>query len=286
MSPSSRKNGSRETVKAAGALVWRENGKHLEVLLVHRPRYDDWSIPKGKVDPCESVRTCAVREVAEETGVQVILGQPLSRVHYKIADGSRKKVHYWAARVAPDSSAAVAARCAVEPASAKEIDGVEWLRVGQARKRLTYPYDRDLLGELVDLWEDGKLDTWTLVLVRHGRAVKRSVWNRPKERDKETDEATRPLTHDQGETRARALVPILAAYGVGRVLTSPWKRCVDTVAPYATAAGLTLEMAGAFTEMAHAKNPKGVRSVVKKVLGVREEPTALCTHRPVLSEGR
>ena len=91
MSPSSRKNGSRETVKAAGALVWRENGKHLEVLLVHRPRYDDWSIPKGKVDPCESVRTCAVREVAEETGVQVILGQPLSRVHYKIADGSWKR---------------------------------------------------------------------------------------------------------------------------------------------------------------------------------------------------
>ena len=282
MSPSSKKNRSRETVKAAGALVWRENGKHLEVLLVHRPRYDDWSIPKGKVESCESVRTCAVREVAEETGVQVILGQPLSRVRYKIGDGSRKEVHYWAARVAPEASAAVAARCAVKPASAKEIDAVEWLRVGQARKRLTYPYDRDLLGELVDLWEDGKLDTWTLVLVRHGRAVKRSVWNRPKERDKETDEATRPLTHDQGETRARALVPILAAYGVGRVLTSPWKRCVDTVAPYAAAAGLDLEMADAFTEMAHAESPKGVRSVVKKVLRVREEPTALCTHRPVL----
>ena len=71
MSPSSKKNRSRETVKAAGALVWRENGKHLEVLLVHRPRYDDWSIPKGKVDSCESVRTCAVREVAEELGISV-----------------------------------------------------------------------------------------------------------------------------------------------------------------------------------------------------------------------
>ena len=108
------------------------------------------------------------------------------------------------------------------------------------------------------------------------------MWNRPKKRNKEADEATRPLTHDQGETRARALVPILAAYGVGRVLTSPWKRCVDTVAPYAAAAGLNLETAGALTEMAHAQSPKGVRSVVKKVLRVREEPTALCTHRPVL----
>ena len=69
---------------------------------------------------------------------------------------------------------------------------------------------------------------------------------------------------------------------MGRVLTSPWKRCVDTVAPYATAAGLTLETAGPLTEMAHAEHPKGVRSLVKKVLRVREEPTALCTHRPVL----
>ena len=121
MSSSSKRNGSRETERAAGAFVWRENGKHLEVLLVHRPRYDDWSIPKGKVDPCESVRTCAVREVAEETGVQIILGQPLSRVRYTIGSGARKEVHYWAARVAPDSSAAVAARAAVTPASANDI---------------------------------------------------------------------------------------------------------------------------------------------------------------------
>lgn len=282
MSPSSKKNRSRETVKAAGALVWRENGKHLEVLLVHRPRYDDWSIPKGKVEPCESVRTCAVREVAEETGVQVILGQPLSRVHYKIADGSRKEVHYWAARVAPEASAAVAARCAVKPASTKEIDAVEWLRVGQARKRLTYSYDRDLLGELVDLWEDGKLDTWTFVLVRHARAVKRSVWNRPRVRDKETDEATRPLTDDQGEVRARALVPVLAAYGVGRVVSSPWRRCMDTVRPYARAAGIDVVAEPALTELAHADSRKAARKVVSDVLRHRDVPVALCTHRPVL----
>ena len=88
--------------------------------------------------------------------MQVVLGQPLSRVHYKLADGSRKKVHYWAARVAPDASAAVAARCAVKPASTKEVDAVEWLRVGQARKRLTYSYDRDLLGELVEHLRGGR----------------------------------------------------------------------------------------------------------------------------------
>ena len=270
MSSSSKRNGSRETERAAGAFVWRENGKHLEVLLVHRPRYDDWSIPKGKVDPCESVRTCAVREVAEETGVQIILGQPLSRVRYTIGSGARKEVHYWAARVAPDSSAAVAARAAVTPASAKEIDAVEWLRVGQARKRLTYSYDRNLLGELVDLWEDGKLDTWTLVLVRHARAVKRSVWNRPKKRTAEQDEATRPLTGDHGRARARALAPILAAYGVGRAISSPWKRCCDTMAPYCRAAGLDLELEPAITEHAAAAAP-----IVERILNdERGWPTA------------
>jgi len=273
---------SRRIVRAAGALVWREKGGDLQVLLVHRPRYDDWSFPKGKLESGESLCACAVREVAEETGVQVRLEQPLETVRYRLGDGTRKEVRYWAARELDRGSPALAARGRIPRASRSEIDGVQWMGVKEARKRLDHAIDRDLLGSLVDLWEDGKLDTWTLVLVRHGRAVKRSVWNRPKERDKETDEATRPLTHDQGETRARALVPILAAYGVGRVLTSPWKRCVDTVAPYATAAGLTLETAGPLTEMAHAEHPKGVRSLVKKVLRVREEPTALCTHRPVL----
>ena len=208
---------------------------------MHRPRYDDWSFPKGKVERNESVRTCAVREVAEETGVRIALGQPLETVRYKMSDGRRKRVYYWAARELGADEPGARARAAVTPASAREIDGVAWVRVKKARKQLTHAMDRDLLGSLVDLWEDGKLDTWTFVLVRHARAVKRSVWSRhrPKRvRDKEADEATRPLTHDQGEVRARALVPVLAAYGVGRVVSSPWRRCVDTVAPYAEAAGL------------------------------------------------
>ncbi|MBO3725273.1 NUDIX hydrolase [Actinomyces bowdenii] len=269
-------------MRAAGALVWRRNGKHLEVLLVHRPRYDDWSFPKGKVEPCESVRTCAAREVAEETGIPVVLGQPLSTIAYRLDGGTRKEVHYWAARPAQQGAAALRARDAVEPASPREIDASRWVRLKEARRLLSYERDRDLLGELVDLWEDDKLDTWTLVLVRHARAVKRSVWNRPKKRDKEADEATRPLTHDQGEARARALVPILAAYGVGRVISSPWRRCAETVAPYAGAAGIELETEGALTEAAHAERPKAARKVVERALREREEPVALCTHRPVL----
>jgi len=269
-------------VRAAGALVWREKGGDLQVLLVHRPRYDDWSFPKGKLESGESLCACAVREVAEETGVQVRLEQPLETVRYRLGDGTRKEVRYWAARELDRGSPALAARGRIPRASRSEIDGVQWMGVKEARKRLDHAIDRDLLGSLVDLWEDDKLDTWTLVLVRHARAVKRSVWNRPKKRTAEQDEATRPLTGDHGRARARALAPILAAYGVGRAISSPWKRCCDTMAPYCRAAGLKLELEPAITEHAHATAPKTTRKVVERALRMREGPVALCTHRPVL----
>ena len=268
----------KNTVRAAGALIWREKGRHLEVLLIHRPSYDDWSFPKGKVKEGESVRTCAVREVAEETGLQVTLGQPLPTTRYTVGGGRRKEVYYWAARATPSDSAALTARKRVQPAPRREVDGSEWVRVAEARRRLDHADDRDVLGTLVDLWEDGKLDTWTLVLVRHARAVKRSVWNK----GRADDEDTRPLTRDQGEVRARALIPILAAYGVERVITSPWRRCRDTEAPYAAAAGLELTEQGAITEAAHAARPKGVKRVVEHELRHPNVPVALCTHRPVL----
>lgn len=269
-------------MRAAGALVWREKGGDLQVLLVHRPRYDDWSFPKGKLESGESLCACAVREVAEETGVQVRLEQPLETVRYRLGDGTRKEVRYWAARELDRGSPALAARGRIPRASRSEIDGVQWMGVKEARKRLDHAIDRDLLGSLVDLWEDDKLDTWTLVLVRHARAVKRSVWNRPKKRTAEQDEATRPLTGDHGRARARALAPILAAYGVGRAISSPWKRCCDTMAPYCRAAGLKLELEPAITEHAHATAPKATRKVVERALRMREGPVALCTHRPVL----
>ena len=269
-------------MRAAGALVWREKGGDLQVLLVHRPRYNDWSFPKGKLESGESLCTCAMREVAEETGVQVRLEQPLETIRYRLGDGTRKEVRYWAARELDRGSPALAARGRIPRASRSEIDGVQWMGVKEARKRLDHAIDRDLLGSLVDLWEDDKLDTWTLVLVRHARAVKRSVWNRPKKRTAEQDEATRPLTGDHGRARARALAPILAAYGVGRAISSPWKRCCDTMAPYCRAAGLKLELEPAITEHAHATAPKTTRKVVERALRMREGPVALCTHRPVL----
>jgi 8-oxo-(d)GTP phosphatase len=264
---------ARTAVQAAGAVVWRQRGRKLQVLLVHRPRYDDWSWPKGKLEEGESLVACAVREVAEETGTHVVLGQPLPSVAYTNGDGRKKTAHYWAAQEVGEGAQSVLGRDDVVPASASEIDDARWVDVDAARDLLTYDHDRDPLGALVDQWHDEKLRTWTMAVVRHARARKRSVWK--------GGEATRPLT-PAGRAQAERLVPLLAAYGVESVITSPWERCVATVRPYLEATGIGAELRPELTEDAHAKNPRPVRALVDDELTRRDGPVALCTHRPVL----
>ncbi|WP_240645776.1 NUDIX hydrolase [Georgenia sp. SYP-B2076] len=262
------------TVEAAGALVWRVRGRHLEVLLVHRPRYDDWSWPKGKLEDGESVIACAVREVAEETGVHVALGQPLRTVRYPLRDGRRKVAYYWAAQEVHPDAQSVHCRSAVSPAPSTEIDDVRWVSVARAARMLTYPHDREPLGMLEDQWKDERLRTWTMVVVRHARAKKRSAWP--------DGEATRPLT-PVGSAQAERLVPLLGAYGVEEVITSPWERCAATVRPYLEATGIGAELRPELTEAAHEKKPGPVRELVRRELTRRNATTvAVCTHRPVL----
>ena len=268
---------SRREVIAAGAVVWRVKGRKLEVLLIHRPRYDDWSWPKGKLDgPDESLPMCAVREVREETGVPVLLGVKLPTVRYKINGSTLKVCHYWAATpVDPDGPAAgaLAARGKIKDCSKHEVDQVRWVEARKAAKLLTRSADKEPLGALMDLWEDDILRTWTLLVVRHGRAKKRSAWK--------DGESTRPLT-PAGRKQSANLVPLLAAFGVQEVISSPWERCVATVRPYAEASDNEVLLAPEITESAAKKRPGGVRALVDDLLGKSREVTAVCTHRPVL----
>lgn len=263
---------SRRRVYAAGALVWRLSGRKLEVLLIHRPRYDDWSWPKGKLDDGESLPACAVREVAEETGEYVELGLPLPSVKYKVNSDKLKVCVYWAARVIDADRGAVGARGKVTR-SKHEVDEVRWVSANKAMKMLTRRSDREPLGALIDLHEDGMLDTWTVLIARHGRARKRSAWK--------GGEDDRPLT-SPGHGQARAVVPVLAAYGAEELITSPWARCHDTLVPYSKASSLDLLVAPQITEHAAKKDPKAVRALVGDLLSFRHETTVLCTHRPVL----
>jgi 8-oxo-(d)GTP phosphatase len=259
-------------VEAAGALVWRERRGALEVVLVHRPRYDDWAWPKGKLDPGEALPTAAAREVHEETGLAVVLGVPLPRLRYRTSDGRPKRVHYWAARVAGRSDGpAIAARLPVEQASPDEIDAVRWLPVERAARELTRRTDREPLDALVALHEKGRLSTDVLVVARHGRARQRSSW-----KGEETD---RPLT-PSGRAQAEALVPVLAAFGVRDVVTSRWERCAATIEPYARAAGVRPGEAF-LSEAEHERSPARVAGGVRRLLESRRD-SVVCTHRPVL----
>lgn len=128
---------------AAGGVVWRRRDDGtLEVMIVHRPGYDDWSFPKGKLDPGESDETAAVREVEEETGHRCRLGEELGTVRYSDRHGRPKYVRYWAMTAVDPFSDSVAA------ADEHEIDAVSWVDLADARRLLSYEHDRELLDRL------------------------------------------------------------------------------------------------------------------------------------------
>ncbi|AZN30072.1 NUDIX hydrolase [Flaviflexus salsibiostraticola] len=266
----------RADVLAAGAIVWRLNGRTLEVLLVHRPSYDDWSIPKGKLNNGEDIQVAAVREVEEETGIAISLGQPLGKVSYRLGDGRKKTTHYWAAQPLSINTKVYKSRPRVKPAKESEIDEKRWIPTRLAYQMLAHESDRELLGKLIDQYSDGKLKTWPLLVARHTRAMKRSAW-----KGGSGTEATRPLT-PIGEKHARELVPLLAAYGVTRVVSSPWERCVATMRPYAKALRTEIEMYDELTEASHESKPKVVDKLVDFMVRRNEASAVICVHRPTL----
>ena len=274
----------RPPVLAAGALVWRLKNDKLQVLVVHRPRYDDWSFPKGKAEPGESMVLTAIREVAEETGRQIVLGRYLGKARRRLVSGRKKRTLYWAAQVLPEAGPGEGLRAAVKPASKREIDKVRWWKVKKAARKLTHADDKRLLARLVDWYESGQLQVHSLVLVRHAKAVSRATWGYGI-----NSEITRPLVMGRGQAQARDVAALLSAYGVGELVSSPWRRCVDTLAPYAHGCGLDLHSDEAFTEVSALTAPElmqaSFRDLLERGSGGEPEPSyplALCVHRPCL----
>ncbi|HVQ86672.1 MAG TPA: NUDIX domain-containing protein [Actinomycetes bacterium] len=250
-----------EPIVAAGCLVTRTTDAGVEVLLVHRPKYNDWSLPKGKQDEGEHVLETAVREVREESGVEVALRQPLGSRAYTVA-GEPKIVYFWRAQVVADHG--------FTPGS--EVDEIAWLSVPAARKLATLELDAELIDRAVEP------AATPFVILRHGHAAKRSAWS--------GEDVDRPLD-PAGVAQSDELVPRLATFGITRVHTSAARRCVQSVCPYADARGLPVVNEPGLTEYTFRDAPNPAKERVAGLLAdaVRNrEPTLLCGHRPYLPE--
>lgn len=243
---------SAPTIEAAGGVLWRRTATgRLQVAVVHRPRYDEWSLPKGKVGHGEPVVAAAVREVAEETGREAVIGRPLGEVRYA-ALGRRKRVRYWAL---------AAGRGKFKPS--REVDHLEWLSPTAALIRLDPDRDQAILRTFLD----GPPETCPLLVVRHASAGSRADWNGA--------DADRPLDIE-GQRRARQLCVVLEAYGVQRLVSADVHRCLQTLRPYARHRRLEIETQPVFSEEGYARDP-GASSRSLMELAAKQCPTAVCS---------
>jgi 8-oxo-dGTP pyrophosphatase MutT (NUDIX family)/phosphohistidine phosphatase SixA len=248
-----------QTIHAAGAVLWRRNAvADIEIVLVHRPRYDDWSLPKGKLDAGESSIACAYREVLEETGVRAIFGPEIGQTTYEVPEG-QKAVRYWSAQ---------AIQGTVGQLDPTEIDEIEWLSPRAAKKKLTRKDDR----RIVDFFLDFGLDTTPLVMLRHAKAVKRDEWN--------GDDGDRPL--DTTGQRQAKLIPLnLMPYAMREIHSSDAIRCLETVAPIARALQIQIKVSGELSEYGYARE-KDLAHEYIQALVLRNVPTVVCSHNPIL----
>jgi 8-oxo-dGTP diphosphatase len=241
-----------DVVRAAGGVVVRGDGSEREVALVHRPRYDDWSLPKGKLLDGEPEDAAAVREVWEETGLRCRLGAEIGAVTYADRFGRPKVVRYWV--MTPEDGTF---------APSDEVDELRWARLVDAEELLTYPHDRALLRSM-----QGLRASAPVYLLRHAKAGKSAQWSGPDE--------DRPITR-RGRRQSRRLVERFEGLDIGRIVSSPFVRCVQTVEPLAAARGLEVEAAAELAEETDIEIVLGFLSTLA------EEPTVVCGHGPEIS---
>ena len=255
-------------VLAAGIVCWRIVDGKPRVLLVHRTVHKDVSLPKGKLDPGETLPETAVREIFEETGLRVELGVPLGNVHYTLANGRDKYVHYWSAEVNDHCLE----RAKFTPND--EISSLEWLSLAKARKKVSYTHDMDVLDRFTALYEAGNVRTFAMIAVRHGKAVPGETWDGP--------DATRPLMH-RGSDQAKTIAGGIAAFAPERILSSTAARCLATIAPLAERTALTIKQTEDLSQDAYSGNGRAVTELVAKRLK-KQKTTVMCSHGPVLPQ--
>ena len=239
----------RPEIHAAGGVLWRRRGrakgaKGVEVMLIHRPQYDDWSLPKGKLEPGETAFEAALREVWEETGYHALPGRSLGKVRYLKAsrNGARPKVTtFWAMKAGPGS---------FEPGN--EVDRIRWTPLADARDLLTYPTDREILGRFASQ----PVDTRLLLLVRHGSAGQRSKWKK--------DDRLRPLDA-KGKEQASALARLLVRFAPRHIISADFVRCVQTVEPLSHSAGVPVTEDSLLSELGYPRRREAAVELMRNL---------------------
>lgn len=255
-------------VLAAGAVCWRFVDGKMRILLVHRTQHKDVSLPKGKVDPGETLPQTAVREIAEETGIAVVLGAPLGQIEYTLPSGREKVVFFWSAEV--DDHALELARFVPND----EIDALEWVSLSKARKRLSYPHDISIIDTFEERMRAGMSRTFAIIAVRHGKAVPPDSWDGA--------DATRPLLQ-RGTDQAASIALGLAAYRPRKIVSSTAIRCLATVQPLSRVTGVKVKETDALSQDAYEAGEARVSEIIAKRIR-RRQNTVLCSHGPVLPE--
>ena len=247
------------SIVAAGGVVWRRDIKgEIEVLLVHRPRYDDWSLPKGKLEEGEALISCAYREVLEETGLSIKLGPFVGVVEYYVPDGL-KQVSYWSASLIEDNSS-------FHPN--EEVDQIIWLDLDSAGLKATRESDR----EIISRFSLTPYDSSAMIMLRHAKALERTEW--------QGEDEDRPLQL-VGQLQAKRMHSLYQVFGVEEIHTSDAVRCLDTVAQMAKILQLTPIITNAVSEYTYKKNKEKSIDYAKDLIKKKKQ-IILCSHNPVL----
>jgi len=246
-------------IRAAGALLWRETGDlTVEIALIHRPRYDDWSLPKGKIELGETALQCAYRELLEETGIRATFTRQLGSVEYE-ESGQQKRVKYWAAHCALNQSKFIAN---------EEVDQLKWLPVSEALAAVTHESDKSIIQK----FSDEEKHTDTLIILRHTKALERGDWDE--------EDSLRTLD-ETGFDQAQLLIKHLQPFAIDELYTSDYTRCVQTVTPIAHSRGLSITTVSSLNEESFELDPERAITFAN-ALKQDQKNILICSHNPVI----